>query len=268
MSATILSGRDVRDSIIPKLFQKVQESGYTPTLAIIQIGTRSDSTAFIKAKKSFAKKIGIKEKHIELPESISEDDLILKIKECNQDEEINAIIVQLPLPAHINQGRVIQSIDSKKDADGLTQNALVIPATARGIKELLEYYHITLKEKKVTIIGRSILVGIPVAQMCREQGALVTVCHRGTGDIISETRVADIIIVAAGSPGLIMHQHVREGQIIIDVGINKLPNDQLVGDVDFDSVKDIVKAITPVPGGVGPMTVTALFENIIDLCKI
>lgn len=258
----------VRDSIIPELIKKVQALSFIPTLAIIQVGDRPDSTAFIGAKKSFAKKIGVSEKHIQLPESISEKELISKIRECNKDTSIHALIVQLPLPDHIRRDEVINSIDPAKDADGLTRNTKVMPATARGIRELLKYYQIGLAGKKVTIIGRSALVGMPVATMCRSEGAIVTVCHRGTADLAKEIRSADVLIVAAGSAGLVRKEYVKEGQIIIDVGINALLDKRLVGDVDFEEVKHLVRAITPVPGGVGPMTVTALFENVLDLCAV
>jgi methylenetetrahydrofolate dehydrogenase (NADP+) / methenyltetrahydrofolate cyclohydrolase len=241
---------------------------YTPTLAIIQVGDRGDSTAFIGAKKAFAKKIGVVEKHIQLPVSISQPDLISQIQKCNADPSIHAIIVQLPLPEHIDRAHVIQAIDPRKDADGLTREATVMPATARGIRELLAYYHVPISGKKVTVVGRSFLVGTPIARMCEGEGAYVTTCHRGTIDLVKETRAADVLIVAAGTAGLIRTEHVWEGQVVIDVGINKDIDHRLVGDVDFASVQDHVAAITPVPGGVGPMTVCALFENVLDLCEV
>lgn len=268
MSASILSGRIVRDHIIPRLKGGIGQLPYIPTLAIIQVGERLDSTSYIGAKKLFAQKIGISVKHIQLPESISEKDLLLKVKECNSDNLINAIIVQLPLPVHINRDSVIEVIEPKKDADGLTKDAKVMPATARGIKELLKYYNIDLNNKKVTVIGRSDLVGKPVANMCKIEGAIVTVCHRGTLDLVKDTKESDILIVAAGKSNLIGKEHVKEGQIIIDVGINSFSGKGFIGDVDFNAIKDIVSSITPVPGGVGPMTVTALFENILDLCRL
>lgn len=267
MSAKIISGRTVRDSIIPALKDVVSKLPFVPTLLIIQVGDRADSTTFIEAKKKFARKIGIKEKHLNLTDSISEKELIYTIRKYNTDQSIQGIIVQLPLPAHLNQDKIIGTIEPKKDVDGLTSGALVMPATARGIRELFKYYQISLASKKVTVIGRSKLVGTPIAHMCRAEGAIVTVCHSQTIDLAKETLAADIVIVAVGKPGIIRKEHVREGQVIIDVGINKTA-DGLVGDVDFQAVKDIVEGITPVPGGVGPMTVCALFENVVDICKI
>lgn len=268
MSASILSGRILRDMLVPQLTERVNKLAFVPVVAIIQVGQRPDSTSFIKAKKFFAQKIGLTVNHIQLLEDVSEEDLILQIVECNDNPQIKAIIVQLPLPSHINRERVIEAIKPEKDADGLTKNARVMPATARGIQELLRFYNISLNKKKVTVIGRSLLVGIPVADMCRKAGALVTVCHRGTPEIVKEIFSADVLIVAAGSAHLIRAEQVREGQIIIDVGINSKLDKTVVGDVDFEAVKDVVAAITPVPGGVGPMTVTALFENILDLCEL
>ncbi|MEK7646255.1 MAG: bifunctional 5,10-methylenetetrahydrofolate dehydrogenase/5,10-methenyltetrahydrofolate cyclohydrolase [Patescibacteria group bacterium] len=266
MPATILSGRTVRDALVPELIKKIEALSFVPTLAIIQVGTREDSTAFINAKRRFAAKIGVQEKHIQLPETISEAELISKIQECNDDASIHALIVQLPLPPHMNRDKVIAHIDPAKDADGLTTGAKVMPATARGIRELLAFYHVPISGKKVAVIGRSLLVGTPVAEMCRQAGAQVTVCHRGTPDLVKETQAADVIIVAAGSAGLIRKDHVREGQIVIDVGINTSSEGKMVGDVSRE-VADVVAMITPVPGGVGPMTVCALFENVLDLCK-
>ena len=245
------------------------------TLAIIQVGDRADSDSYIKAKKTFAKKIGVNEKHIQLSESISQEKVIDAVRECNVDHDIQGIIVQLPLPAHIDRDLVINTINPRKDVDALTavnigkwsEDKGIMPATARGVRELLDFYKISLRNKKVTVIGRSELVGEPIAVMCQNNGAIVTVCHSKTPDLVSETKKADIIICAVGKLELIQAKHVKEGQIIIDVGINRTEDGTLTGDVDFESVKDIVKAITPVPGGVGQMTVLALFENLADICS-
>jgi methylenetetrahydrofolate dehydrogenase (NADP+)/methenyltetrahydrofolate cyclohydrolase len=263
----LIDGRKAREKLLPALKEKIKNLLFIPTLSIIQVGNRHDSTAFIAAKRSFAKKIGVREIHIKLPENISEIDLIKRIKECNADRNIHGLIVQLPLPPHIDQDKIINSIDKKKDADGLISPD-VTPATARGIRELLAFYEIPLSRKKVTVLGQSVLVGKPIAKMCRDQGAIVMVCDSRTPDIKNETKKADIIISAVGKPGLLNIDHVSTGQIIIDVGITRIDEENLVGDVYFESVKDIVYAITPVPGGVGPMTVFALFENLIDLCSL
>ncbi|MGC9605417.1 MAG: tetrahydrofolate dehydrogenase/cyclohydrolase catalytic domain-containing protein [Minisyncoccia bacterium] len=285
MSTLILDGRAVREARTPELIERVKQLSRQPTLAIIQVGDLPDSTAFIKAKSAFAVKIGAKVKHIHLPESIFRHELVDEVRECNADADIQGIIVQLPLPIAIDQDAVIEAVDSKKDADGLTsfnvkrwlegREDAVIPATTRGVKELLEYYKLGLFGKHVVVVGRSMLVGKPLAAFCLNENASVTVCHSKTVDLPEETRKADVLIVAAGKSKLITADHVREGTVVIDVGINTVKGEKLedeisgrklVGDVDFEAVKDIASAITPVPGGVGPMTVLALFENLADLC--
>jgi len=274
----LIDGRKTREALTEKLILRIKELGFVPVLAIIQVGDRPDSTAFIKAKKSFASKIGIKEKHIQLGEDISQSELNDTIKECNADSNIHGIIVQLPLPSHLDRDTTIEAIDPKKDVDALTKQSIakwsvgkgILPATARGIRELLSFYDISLKGKNVTVIGRSELVGKPIAIMCKNEGASVTVCHSQTPDLVPETKKADIIICAVGKPSLIQAKHLdpNKKQIVIDVGINRTDAGTLVGDVDFGGVKDMVYAISPVPGGVGPMTVLGLFENLVDICQI
>lgn len=274
--ASILSGRTAREALIPGLAAKIRALKRAPTLAIIQVGARDDSNSYIRSKKLFADKIGAKVRHIELAETISQAELIRAVTDLNADTSIDGIIVQLPLPASIDRNAVIESIVPSKDADGLTSGTKTVPATARGVIELLNHYQIDLKGKTVTVIGRSALVGAPIATLCRNSGADVIVCHRGTPDLKAETLKADVVIVAAGQPNLIGKGHVKPGQVVIDVGINTVKGDKLedevegtklVGDVDFGAVKDVVAAITPVPGGVGPMTVLALFENLLDICE-
>lgn len=257
-------------------------AGSTPCLAIVQVGNRSDSTSFINAKKKFAVEIGVKEIHIQIPESATSAEIISHISKLNADASVHGIIVQLPLPSHIDRDAVISAIDPKKDTDGLTplsvnawlegRSDAVWPATARGIREMLAHYDISLFGKKVTVIGRSMLVGKPIAAMCLNENATVTVAHSRTDDLASFTRLADVVIVAIGKPQFIGVDHLRDGQVVVDVGINTEIDissggtgvKKLVGDVDFSSVKDTVSAISPVPGGVGQMTVLALFENLID----
>lgn len=277
MSATILSGLEARDARLPKLIEKVKSLSYTPKLAIIQVGDRADSTAYINAKIGFAKKIGVDVKLINFDEAVSQAEIIEVIKDCNEDSSINGIIIQLPLPTQISRNDVIEAIDPKKDVDGLTStnydklvsgdSLTIIPATARGVGELLEHYKINLKGKKVAVVGRSRLVGAPIAILCKKAGAEVVVCHSKTVNLANETKKADVVIVAVGKPGLIGTGHIKNGVIVIDVGISKMPDASLKGDVDFEAVKNIASAISPVPGGVGPMTVLGLFENVVDICK-
>jgi len=276
MRATILSGRTTREALVPRLKAEIDALSFVPQLVIIQVGDRADSTAFIQAKKSFAKEIGVKEKHIQLPITITQEEIGSLVEEYNKDMSVQGIILQLPLPAHLDSGALIEKIAPHKDVDGLTSYNIqalnegregVMPATARGIKEFFIFNKIELKGKKVTVVGRSPLVGAPIALMCKAVGAEVVVAHSKTVDLITETQSADILIVAVGKPMLIGTSHVHAGQVVIDVGINRNGEEKLVGDVDFDAVKEIVAFISPVPGGVGPMTVYALFQNMIDLCR-
>ncbi len=261
----LLDGKLAREHYVSLLKKRITGLSIAPCLAIIQIGNRSDSDSFIKSKKAFAEKIGVKEIHIKLDEKVSQSEVIEIINKYNKDSLVQGIIVQLPLPAHLDRDYIINAIDSKKDIDGLTSKTKFLAATARGIKELLEFYKIELENKKVTMIGQSKLVGIPIAVMCENEGAMVTRCNSKTTHLEEKTRNADILIVAIGKPYFIDGKYVNKNQVIIDVGITR-KGDMLTGDVDFEAVKDTVSMITPVPGGVGVMTVLALFENLIDAC--
>lgn len=261
----LLDGRKAREHYVSKLIERVQTLPFVPCLTIIQVGERADSDVFIKAKKSFAKKIGVNEKHIKLGADVAQSEIEELIRKNNEDDEVRGIIVQLPLPTHLNPDEIISKIDPEKDTDGLTPNTKYIPATARGIKQLLDFYEISLINKKVTVMGRSKLVGTPIAEMARKEGAIVTVCHKNSENNADKARGAEILVVAIGDPKFINENYVNENQIVVDVGITRL-GEALVGDVDFDKVKDKVSMISPVPGGVGQMTVLALFENLVDAC--
>lgn len=272
----LLDGKKVREERTPVLVKRLKALSFVPCLVIIQIGNRLDSTAFISAKKAFAKKLGVKEIHIQLEEKVTGKEIISVIQKYNEDQEVQGIILQLPLPIQIDSDEVIDAILPSKDIDGLTsynvkrwmnghENAFM-PATTRGIKELLEYYSIDLFGKKVTMVGRSSLVGKPTAFMCLNQNATVTICHSKTVELVNETKKADILIVAIGKPGFIGKTFVSKGQVVIDVGITRLSDGKLSGDVNFEEAKSIVGSLTPVPGGVGQMTVLALFENLVDAC--
>jgi len=275
---TLLSGTAARDALIPGLIDKIKALPRAPKLAIIQVGSRPDSNAYISSKKSFGAKIGVTVEHVALEEAISQKNLIGAIRVCNKDASIDGVIVQLPLPHTIDREAVIEAIDPAKDVDGLTSaqgkkfaagaSDAVTPATARGVKELLSFYKLGMAGKNVVIVGRSKLVGGPIAVIAKNEGAHVTICHSQTPDLAAETKKADILIVAVGKPGLITTDHVKEGSVVVDIGTTRATGDALAGDVDHEAVNDIVSAITPVPGGVGPMTVFGLFENLIDLFKV
>ena len=279
---TILNGKIVRDEIAARLKEKVAGFTKKPVLAIIQVGKVEESSAYISQKKKFADEIGAIVQHIELPLDVSQDEVIAKIDELNHNESIHGIILQLPVPQELKSVDIIDYIDPLKDVDGLTSVNMklleeddprgFVPATTKGVMSLLDYYHIDVAGKKILMIGRSRLVGKPTAQALINRKALVTVAHSQTLDLMKETHNADVIIVAIGKPRYIGAEFLKAGQIVIDVGINldtiglkeEIPGKRkLVGDVDFESVKDIVAAISPVPGGVGAMTVASLFENLV-----
>ncbi|MDO8575132.1 MAG: bifunctional 5,10-methylenetetrahydrofolate dehydrogenase/5,10-methenyltetrahydrofolate cyclohydrolase [bacterium] len=290
--AIIIDGKKVRDerrailgARIASLKDKI-ENFISPALAIVQIGDRAESNIYIKNKIIFGEKVGISVILKKYPDSILESEIISEIKKVGEDAGVDGIIVQLPLPAHLNKNNVLDAIPLNKDADGLTSanselfysddkndkssfEKAVIPATARGVMELCTAYGIFFEGKNVTVLGRSNLVGRPIAKLVERKGGKVTVCHRVTTDIPAKVKSADIVITAIGSPGFIRKDWVKDGQIIIDVGLTVLKDSEgknkFSGDVSFDEVSPIVKMITPVPGGVGAMTVLALFENILDL---
>ena len=262
----ILDGKIVRDQIILKLKNKVSASLVKPVLAIIQVGDLEESNKYIKNKKIFAEKIGAVVRHLKFDTTVSRNTLENEIETLNQDKTVHGIIIQLPLPANLDVIQITNVVNSGKDVDGLTENSPFMPATARGVLSLLDYYNIDVKEKNVTIMGRSKLVGAPIEMALIERGAKVNVVHSQTENPKEITKKADILIVAIGKPNLIDDSYVSPGQTIIDIGIS-LSQGKIVGDVDFDRVKNIVKKITPVPGGVGPLTVASLFENLVESCE-
>jgi methylenetetrahydrofolate dehydrogenase (NADP+)/methenyltetrahydrofolate cyclohydrolase len=285
MSTLILDGRAVREALMPALADKIKALSRPPHLVIFQVGDRPDSTSFIKAKTAFGSKIGASVEHVHLSDKVTQEELIGKIKGYNADQGVHGIIVQLPLPVALDQDAIIEAIAPSKDVDALTsynvkrwmegREDAIWPATTRGVKELLAHYRIDLFGKHAVVVGRSMLVGKPLAALCMNENATLTVCHSKTADLAAETKKADILIVAAGRPGLIGADHLKEGAIVIDVGINtvkgekledEVPGRKMVGDVDFAAAQPVASALTPVPGGVGPMTVIALFENLVDLC--
>jgi|SRR3989344_4739245 len=281
--AILLSGTIVQKERSQKLAERIRDLPCPPVLAIVQVGDRTESGEYIRFKKSFAKDIGALVRHVHLPETVAEDEVLAELKALAADSTVSGIIIQLPLPPTLDRDRLLAAVPPQKDIDGLTEknrsllregsSKAIVPATARGIAELLDFYKIAVSNKKVAVLGRSILVGSPTAALLGSRGAIVTVCHSQTQNTKEVTERSDIVIVAIGKPKLIGPEYLRAGQVVIDVGINvsfdqqlqeELPRRVVVGDVDFDAVKDIVAAISPVPGGVGPMTILALFENLVD----
>ena len=271
--AKILDGKKLSQSLALSLAKKIKKLQAKPKLVIIQIGDLAESNTYIKNKKAFALKIGAVALHKKYPSNVKESRVISDISRCNRDSFVHGIMVQLPAPRHFDIEQVLESIDPKKDVDGLTSintkhlfdnNEAFIPATAKGIANLLEEYKIKLAGTKVVIVGQSSLVGRPAMLALLNKGATVTMCHKNTRELEKETKRADILITAVGHPKLITKKHVSKNQIVVDIGINITKNKKIVGDVDFQNVQKMVKAITPVPGGVGPMTVASLFQNLLE----
>ena len=290
MTAQIVSGTEVAKQIREELAQEVAElkakHNLIPGLATILLGDDPASKSYIAGKEKAAISLGIYSQRIDLPSSTTESDLIKLINKLNLDSKIHGILVQIPLPTHINETRVLYAIDPKKDVDGfhpvnvgklMIGEPDFIPCTPYGIQQLLVRSGIKIDGAEVVVLGRSNLVGKPIANILIQKkpgaNATVTVCHTGTKDIAFHTRRADILIVAAGKPNAVTADMVKEGVVVIDVGVNRIGKtpsgkDILVGDVDFEKIKEKATAITPVPGGVGPMTITMLMVNTVKAAKI
>ncbi len=267
----IMDGKLASQALKMSLKKKIEFENLTPSLTVIQIGDNKASNIYIRNKKNACDEVGIKCDVIKFPETISEELVINEINRLNNDISVNGIIVQLPLPSNFNEGVIINEIDPIKDVDGLTyqnvgnlvlENEALISCTPLGVMELLKQYNVKLEGKNVCIVGRSNLVGKPLIQLFLQKNATVSICHSKSLDIKKYTKMADILVVAAGHPNLITKDMVKDGVVVIDVGINK-ENNVLCGDVDFKHVSDKASLITPVPGGVGPMTVACLLKNVV-----
>ena len=268
----IMQARDIKASILDELKRRTANLEVKPCLTVIQVGDDEASNIYINQKKNMCEFIGYNFRLLKLASNIKEIELINIIESLNQDPEVTGILLQLPIPDYLDYHHIINTIDYKKDVDGLTDyntgrlihgNKCLKPCTAYGIMELLKYYQISVSGKDVTVISRSNLVGKPVATMLTSENATVTVCHTKTEDLKKHTKDADIIVVAAGVPNLLTADMVKEGAIIIDVGINRVDN-TICGDSDYDNLLNKVSYITPVPGGVGQMTIAMLAKNIME----
>ena len=266
----LLDGRKVKEDGLENLKSKLAKLDKTLTLAVIQIGNDPASNIYVSNKNKTATKLGCNFIHIKFDETVEEKEVLEKIDELNYDEDIDGILVQMPIPKHLNETLIQNRVKSYKDVDGLTDiNAgllvhnkdSLISCTPHGILTLLNYYDIKISKKHVVIVGRSNLVGKPLINLMLNNDATVTVCHSKTENLSDITKTADILIVAVGRPNFIKEDMVKDGAVVVDVGINRV-DDKIVGDVDFDSVSKKVSAITPVPGGVGQMTILELFNNL------
>jgi len=290
LPAKIISGKEIaakiREEIKEDAAKLAEQHGIIPGLATIIAGSNPASVSYVTAKHKTAKDLGFFSIQEDLPEDVSEDVLLEIIKKYNKDPKIHGILVQLPLPGQINESKILYAIDPDKDVDGfhpvnvgrlVIGEALFYPCTPYGIQHLLIRNNVRIDGAEVVIVGRSNIVGKPLAMMLTQKieggNATVTLCHTGTRDIFFHTKRADILIVAAGRPEIITADMVKEGAVVIDVGVNRLGYTQegkakLCGDVDFDNVKEKASLITPVPGGVGPMTITMLMMNTLKSAKM
>ncbi|WP_259747883.1 bifunctional methylenetetrahydrofolate dehydrogenase/methenyltetrahydrofolate cyclohydrolase [Lactococcus lactis] len=249
---------------------KLKEADNVPGLAVILVGEDPASQIYVRNKARQATAIGLNSSVVRLPETVSEQELLDLIEQYNQSEQWHGILVQLPLPEHISEEKVLLAIDPEKDVDGFhpmnmgrlwSGNPLMIPSTPAGIMEMFREYNVELSGKRVVVIGRSNIVGKPMAQLLMMADATVTIAHSKTENLRELTKEADVLVVAIGRDRMIKAEDVKEGAVVIDVGMNRDEDGKLHGDVDFDEVKDVASLITPVPGGVGPMTITMLMEQ-------
>lgn len=274
--AQLIDGKKISKEIKDELKEKVaayKAQGKTAALAVIQVGEDPASSVYVNNKKKACEYIGIESLEFHLPETITEEELLSLIEKLNQDEKVNGILVQLPLPKHINEEKVIQTISPKKDVDGFHPQSVgaltigqkgFVSCTPAGIIELLKRSGIEISGKECVVIGRSNIVGKPMALLLLRENGTVTIAHSRTADLRQVTKRANILVVAVGKPKMIDASYVKEGAVVIDVGIHRNEDNKLCGDVDFDDVVEHVSAITPVPGGVGPMTIAMLMHNCVS----
>lgn len=274
--ATLIDGKKISQQIKEEIKEKVaqlHDQGKEICLAVIQVGDNPASTVYVGNKKKACAYVGIQSLAYELPEETTEEELLTLVRELNEKKEVHGILVQLPLPKHIDEDKVIQTIVPEKDVDGFHPQSVgalsigqpgFVSCTPAGIIQLLKRSHVDIDGKECVIIGRSNIVGKPMALLLLRENGTVTVCHSHTKDIKEITRRADILVVAIGKAKMVDSSYIKEGAVVIDVGMDRDENGKLCGDVDFEDVKEKAGAITPVPGGVGPMTIAMLMNNCLE----
>jgi len=288
--------RDIKSEVKQEVEEVVRLKGVRPGLTVILVGNDPASKVYVRNKQLGCDEVGMKSEAIRLPDTISTEDLLKEIDKLNYDMHVHGILVQLPLPGQVDKNKVLESIFPEKDVDGfhpmsmgrlVAQEECLVPATPSGIIEMLKRKNIDILGKEVTIVGRSVIVGKPIALLLINESATVTICHTKTKDMAMHTRNADILVVSAGRPNLIGGEMVSEGAVVIDVGINRIPREEaderllkwrkddfdkkgatLIGDVDFQEVEPKASYITPVPGGVGPMTIAMLLKNTLKAARM
>lgn len=281
MTAQLIDGKKISQQRIEAVAQAVkarQEKGlHTPCLAVVLVGDDPASAVYVRNKKLACQKSGIESRSYELPSETTQDDLLKLVDELNGDPAVDGILVQLPLPAHIDSQAVLERIEPHKDVDGfhpynvgrlVVKMPLMRPCTPKGVMTLLEAYGIDPKGKKAVVVGASNIVGRPQALELLLSRATVTICHSATQNLADEVAAADILVVGVGIPNFVKGEWVKPGAVVIDVGINRLDDGSLCGDVEFDVAKERASMITPVPGGVGPMTIATLLENTVHAASL
>ena len=272
----ILDGKKLRDELLVQYKEKIKEEKLNITLAIILVGNNEASKLYIKNKEKYCTEVGIKVDKYLLDEDTSEEVLINLIKDLNEDEKITGIILQSPVPDGIDFDKCSGMILPSKDVDGFTKDNVynlylnkksILPCTVKGIIKLLEYYNIEINGKNVAIIGRGNIVGKPLAMALENKNATVSLLHSKTKDLKMFTKDADIVVVACGIPKLLKKEMIKEGSVVIDVGISRVDG-KIVGDIDFDNIKDIALFVTPNPGGIGPMTIAMIIDNLIEMGEV
>lgn len=278
--ALIINGKEISAAIKEELkteVAKMKDEGIEVTLAVIQVGADPASSVYVRNKKNACAYIGINSLAYELPEETGEEELLSLVSELNKRKDVNGILVQLPLPGHINEDKIIRAIDPKKDVDGFHPQSVgalsigqpgFVSCTPAGIIQLLWRSGIEIEGKECVVVGRSNIVGKPMAMLLLRENGTVTVCHSKTKDLKEVCKRADILICAIGKPKFFTKEYVKEGAAVIDVGIHRNENNKLCGDVDYDDVYPVAGAITPVPGGVGPMTIAMLMYNCVQSAKM
>ena len=278
--ASIIDGKAVAKEVQRQIKEEVdgleRRWGLRPGLAVVLVGDDPASHIYVRNKERACREVGIKSFEHVLPATISEKELLALVQQLNKDKDVHGILVQLPLPPHIHPEKILEAISPRKDIDGfhpVSQGMLLLggdgfrPGTPLGIMKLLAWVYCDPKGKNAVVVGRSNIVGKPVALMLLEKHATVTICHSRTASLRDEVGRADILVVAIGKAGLVRGDWVKPGAVVIDVGVNRLPSGKLAGDVEFDSAKERASAITPVPGGVGPMTICMLLHNTLKAAK-
>ncbi|WP_071057896.1 bifunctional methylenetetrahydrofolate dehydrogenase/methenyltetrahydrofolate cyclohydrolase FolD [Pelistega sp. MC2] len=276
MSAAIIDGKALANSIKQNLSERIQHlkaNHITPALTVILVGDDPASAVYVNSKHNTFTSLGLKSEVLRFPAEITQEQLLTEIRKLNQQKDLHGILVQLPLPKHIDTNTVIDTIAPEKDVDGfhvsnagalMTGNPRFIPCTPYGVMKMLEAQKVNLRGAEAVIVGASNIVGKPMALLLQKEGATVTICNSKTRDLAAHTKRADILVVATGRAEMITGDMIKPGAVVIDVGINRMADGKLKGDVEFSSASEVASAITPVPGGVGPMTIVMLLVNTIE----